>query len=103
MLVGFFLLGIGSTWLSMRLMERIDWSRWTWHHAGCWESGPCTPPGFAAALLVAYLLLPLLAHLAVGARTRPAGWPLRKVVLTIFVSLASTLAFHGLMRLAMGH
>ena len=102
-LVGFFLLGIGSTWISVRLMELIDWSRWTWHHAGCWESGPCTPPRFVEALLLAYLFLPLLAHLVAGVRIRQSEWSLRKVVLTIPVSLAATIAFHVLMRLAVGH
>jgi len=101
-LAGFAALGLASSLFALRLMAFVDWSRWTWCHVACWESGPCDPPWYATAAILACLCFPLFAHLVAGARAGTTGWTLRKLLRTILASLAATIAFHALMRLALG-
>jgi len=101
-LAGYALLGLASSLLSLRLVALVDWSRWTWRHGACWESGPCDPPWYATAALLACLFFPLLVHLIAGARAGTTGWTFQKLLRTLLASPAATVAFHALMRLAMG-
>ena len=94
-------LGLFATWSALRLVDQVDWSRFTYiRPSGCWEIDHCDVPWYFVSLFFFVLLLPTFVHMVAGWRLSTSS-P-RKVVVSAAVLWVATLAFYSLSRIASG-
>ena len=95
-------LGLFATWSALRLVDQVDWSRFTYIRPnGCWEIDHCDVPWYFVSLFFFTLLLPTFVHMVAGWRLSSCS--LSKLVVSAVVLWVATLAFYSLNRIASGH
>ena len=95
-------LGLFATWSALRLVDQVDWSRFTYIRPnGCWEIDHCDVPWYFVSLFFFALFLPTFVHLVAGWRLSSSSPS--KIVVSAAVLWVATLAFYSIGRIASGN
>ena len=95
-------LGLFATWSALRLVDQLDWSRFTYiRPSGCWEIDHCDVPWYFVGLLFFVLLLPTFVHMVAGWRVSSCSPS--KLMVSAAALWVATLAFYSIGRIASGN